>query len=606
MSQLTAGSCLRLHTASPDDESVFQAAHIVQFLSIKKVNAGSNATDRFRIIMSDGVHFIQAMLATQLNHLVHDNTIQKNTIAVVEKLSCNYVQEKRLIIILALNILQSTAEKIGTPQQIEAGEASVAQRQTSVTPAPETRPAAPLDSRASAAPPVQPKQPPRKPPAQAPGRAVYPIEGLSPYQNNWTIRARVTQKTDIKKWSNPRGEGTLFSVTLMDDSGEIRATAFNQAAEDLYSKFEEGKVYYISKARVNLAKKKFSNVTSDYELALERTTEVEECHEAVNMPTIKYNFVPLSGLKDLQKDAICDVLVIVKEARDATTITSRQSQRDVLKRDLTLVDRSGFQVQMTLWGKQAEQYSVEDGSVIAFKGVKVGDFGGGRSLSMFSSSIMQVNPDLTEGFSLKGWYDAAGTTQTFEEYSGLGGGGGPAVGFNRNEACTITEIKHKEISENKAEFFSTRATILHIKSENLSYPACPTPNCNKKVNEVHDGWRCEKCDKSFSAPEHRYIMSLAVADHTGQVWLQGFNDVGVAIFGMSANDLVDLRERDENAFNVVLHRANFNTFNFSCRAKVDSYNERTRIRYGISKMTPLDYKEEARALRDLLHSSWAR
>lgn len=109
--------------------------------------------------------------------------------------------------------------------------------------------------------------------------SIYPIEGLSPYQNNWTIKARVTQKSDMKTWSNARGEGKLFNVTLMDESGEIRATAFNLVADDLYPRLEEGKVYYISKARVNLAKKKFSNLANDYELALEKNTEIEEvCH----------------------------------------------------------------------------------------------------------------------------------------------------------------------------------------------------------------------------------------------------------------------------------------------------------------------------------------
>jgi len=62
----------------------------------------------------------------------------------------------------------------------------------------------------------------------------------------------------------------------MDQSGEIRATAFNTVVDDLYDRFEEGKVYYISRARVNLAKKKFSNLQNDYELSLEKHTEVEE------------------------------------------------------------------------------------------------------------------------------------------------------------------------------------------------------------------------------------------------------------------------------------------------------------------------------------------
>ena len=115
-----------------------------------------------------------------------------------------------------------------------------------------------------------------RPPPPKPSRQTLPIEGLSPYSNNWTIKARVTQKSDIRTWSNQRGEGRLFSVTLMDETGEIRGTGFNLVVDSLYDKLQEGKVYYISKARVNLAKKKFNNVANDYELALERNTEVEE------------------------------------------------------------------------------------------------------------------------------------------------------------------------------------------------------------------------------------------------------------------------------------------------------------------------------------------
>lgn len=63
----------------------------------------------------------------------------------------------------------------------------------------------------------------------------------------------------------------------------------------------------------------------------------------------------------------------------------------VSKRELTLVDRSNSSIRLTLWGKQAEAYE-DDGSypVIAFKGVKIGEFQG-EALFYFGSPT-KVDP----------------------------------------------------------------------------------------------------------------------------------------------------------------------------------------------------------------------
>lgn len=47
----------------------------------------------------------------------------------------------------------------------------------------------------------------------------------------WRIRARVTNKSEIKSWNNAKGSGNLFSMELADESGEIRATAFKQECD---------------------------------------------------------------------------------------------------------------------------------------------------------------------------------------------------------------------------------------------------------------------------------------------------------------------------------------------------------------------------------------
>lgn len=34
----------------------------------------------------------------------------------------------------------------------------------------------------------------------------------------WTIKARVTSKSEIRKWANDKRNGTLFSVNFLDES----------------------------------------------------------------------------------------------------------------------------------------------------------------------------------------------------------------------------------------------------------------------------------------------------------------------------------------------------------------------------------------------------
>ena len=56
---------------------------------------------------------------------------------------------------------------------------------------------------------------------------------------------RVTSKGDVRTWNKASGSGKLFSMDLMDESGEIRVTAFKEQCDAFYDKAVVGKVFFI-------------------------------------------------------------------------------------------------------------------------------------------------------------------------------------------------------------------------------------------------------------------------------------------------------------------------------------------------------------------------
>ena len=95
--QLSEGALKRLVSAESGD-SEWEAGHILQILSLKKIataNPQSSAPDRYRLIVSDGLNYSQAMLATQLNYMVDEGQLQKNTVVKLERVTCNVVSNKR-------------------------------------------------------------------------------------------------------------------------------------------------------------------------------------------------------------------------------------------------------------------------------------------------------------------------------------------------------------------------------------------------------------------------------------------------------------------------------------------------------------------------------
>nr|CAH8848912.1 unnamed protein product [Trichobilharzia regenti] len=590
MFKLTVGAIDAINEGKNVEEPV------LKLLGFKSVPGGGGGQNRYRLLLSDGVKTHSfAMLATQLNHLIDESKLVNNSVIRVKKHVCNNIQNNKVVlIVLDLDIL-------GT----DDSSAAIKSEQTATIP----KPVEPEHK----TPPKSANGPfsggqPSTPGTPGPGLPrVFPIQSLNPYQNRWTIRARVSQKSSIRTWSKQGRDGKLFNFTLVDESGEIRATAFNAEADKYYDLIEVNKVYYVSRANLKAANKQFNTTNNDYEMSLHADSQIIPCEDAdtSSLPETHFNFVPIGKLDTQSPGSFVDIVGVVHECGEVQTITAKASQRELRKRELGLVDSSNCLVRLTLWGEEAENFDGGNHPVVVVKAAKVSDFNG-RSLSASGTSSIVVAPtNIPEAIRLKGWYEHEGRYANFEtfrsEMVGAAGGadgsfGPPGIlgGWN-----LLRDIKAPGVGANvKADYFTCKATIVFMKKENFMYQACSTEGCNKKVVDLGNGlYRCEKCARETPDYKWRLLLMAKIADVTGDLWVTCFQDAAEALLGQTAEKLGAMKSSDdEGHLDRVFMESAFNSWIFRLRAKVDRYNDEDRLRVVVADVKPVDLFDNARRL----------
>ncbi|XP_029671382.1 replication protein A 70 kDa DNA-binding subunit-like [Formica exsecta] len=571
---------------------------ILQMLGYKKlpksVNKDGTTTDRYRLLISDGQRFNSfTMLATQLNNLIDDNILTEYAICKVSNYHLSSVnnggKEKRVMLIMGIEVIvpgSKVGRKIGDPTNIE----SKSEPDCSAT----------SDTSKNTGLGCQTNGTAQRNTSDNYGSSdicTTPIAALSPYQNRWVIKVRVTNKSAIRTWSNSRGEGKLFSMDLIDESGEIRCTAFRDMCDKFYDMIEIGNVYYISRCSLKAANKQFNSLKNDYEMTMTNDTEIVPCHEnSEDIPTLQFNFCSISEVENKEKNDMIDVLGIVTTFNDVQHIVQRSTGRELVKRDVNIVDDSNAMVCVTLWGKQAEDFDGSNNPIVAIKGARIGEFNGGKNLSLLNSSILEKDPDLPEAHKLRGWYTTVGHSENAKSLSKAGGGGDFNAPLYTFEEATEARLGEKL---NLADAYTVVATINLIRVENSIYKACPVESCKKKLIDQSTGiFRCEKCNRDYPNFAYRLLASMNIGDGTGSRWITAFNEDAEKILGMSAQELGELKENDNDAYMQKFGEASFKRFTFSLRVKSEVFQDEMRVRHTCASVAPLNYKTHLTHLID--------
>ena len=598
----------------------------MQVINIKQVGStGSASPPRYRVILNDGEHYVQGMLATQINHLIEDNTIRENSIIKVKEFIMNVVQGKAVVILLNLEVVGHPMSKIGDPKDAsdaKVGSSSGQQGMYNTQPrAPMMRnPNNPYGGGGSHG--AQPQATNRynynnNPISRSTGSGgvpLTPIAQLNMYQNKWTIKGRITSKSEVRTWSNAKGEGSLFGVEILDSSGyDVRATFFKEAVDRFYPMLQQNHVYTFSGGRLKTANMQYNTCKSGFEITFDANAEIQEVENDNSIQTGVFNFVKIASIESIEPNSNVDLICVVKSVGPVSTVMSKKSGQELFKSDLSIADNSNTEINLTLWGEKAKTAMNDYANcpIVAFKNLRVSDFSG-RSLNVSVNGTILVNPSIPEANEIKRWWShtqATGENFSFRTLSSsMVGGGGVNDSFDARSDIMKIKAEHLGYQE-KADYISVKGYLTFVKKDKEGgpwYTACANPDepCKNrpKVSPTADGkYHCERCSRTMDTCVHRFIFSATLADDSSTTWISIFDDQARILFDnkITADEMQAQcfgENYDTDAFDSYFARVSYTPWVCRLKIKQEMVQEESRIKASVAGFAEVDYVKESKEI----------
>lgn len=431
------------------------------------------------------------------------------------------------------------------------------------------------------------------------------ISSLTTFSTNARLYLKCKMKNPLKNFvaKSTKKDCTLQSYIFADTKGDdIQATAFNKAAENLSKIINEGNIYEIKKANIQLAERSFNTTKCDYRLVFNESTQVIEAPDNGKFGGVKFSVVPLEQIIDFPIGKIIDVFGFVLDDKGFQEFTSK-NEKLIKNQRLIIGDDTGCKIDLTLWEPFASQdktYSM--GDIVVIKNVRVREFMGKKNLSTIDSTEIKSSLDAENDSKMRKYYDEHQNIAEYREIQGetiaTGGAKTPA------ELVFIKDIQNTfetDVENKDRPVFEINATVVKINhSDRNYYIGCA--KCHKKMETDV----CTFC----SGTEKKVILTVSanVRDATSSLWIDFFGELAEKFLGIKGEEYESLIKNgnslEENEGLIPINdKVQYHTFSFIGKVKENIYNETKRHRFSVfrfSEITNDKRKSLAKFLTNLL------
>ena len=426
------------------------------------------------------------------------------------------------------------------------------------------------------------------------------ISSLTTFTNNAHLYLKCKNKNPLKTFvtKTTKKDCTLQTFIFTDTKGdEIQATCFGKTAENLSKTVEEGGIYEIKKANIQLAERAFNPTKCDYRLLFNEGSQINPAPDNGKFGGVKFSIIPLEQISDFPIGKLVDVFGFILEDKGFQEYQAKNDK--IIKNQRIIIgDDTFYKIDLTLWepiGNPDNNFSF--GDLVAVKNCRIREFNGKKNLGTTESSELRRTLDPNSDKKLRAFFEEHNTLNDYKDIQG------EAMVTGVRAIAELTFIKDIQNSydtemDNKdrpvVEVVGTVTKFNH--SDKNYYIGCL--KCHKKMETDV----CTYC--SCTEKKTILIFSVNVRDASSYFWVDFFGDLAEKFLGIKGEEYENLlrngtNEEENEGLISINEKIEYHTFSFIGKVREQIYNEKKRFKFTVYRFTEIGQTQK-RALTKML------